>query len=121
VHPDFYPVATTITTTGPGKHYLPMSEKPKMTREDLEWLYDKCAELIHAAKPFQHDGSITIDLMHTPHEWTALIWNLLEEHFIVLLGGEKALIVQMAAPPHGRVSVMTAEPDDSAAGVPTTA
>lgn len=112
MHPDFFPVATKLTTVSPGQHHAPMIDKPKLKRDDLEWLYDKCADLIHAFQPFKHDDAATIDLKYTPHEWTGLIWSLLEEHFIVLLGAKKVLLVQMAAPPHGRVKVMAGEPAD---------
>jgi hypothetical protein len=108
INPDFFPVAIKISTIDTAKHHAGEREGPKLTLDDLIWLYDKCAELIHAFQPFKHGLVAQVDMRHTPDEWTRLIWNLLEEHYIVLYGGEQAFLVQMAGSPDGLVKVMQA-------------
>lgn len=113
-NPNFFPTPTKITNTAPGAHHLTEPDRPRLTVDDVIFLFDRASDLIHVFQPFQNDGAVTVDLKYTPHEWTQRIWNLLEEHYVMLLGGRQMLLVQMAAPPHGRVKVMRAEPDESA-------
>lgn len=51
----------TMKTVGPGRHLFAMVPDGFLTRDDLIFLYDKCAELIHARNPFVHEVKIEAD------------------------------------------------------------
>ncbi|MDM0013450.1 hypothetical protein QTH87_13490 [Variovorax sp. J22P168] len=121
IHPAFFPISTKITTTAEGAHHAPMNDDPKASRADLEVLYDKCSDLIHAFQPFKYESGAVIDLMFTPPQWTTLIRGLLQEHFIMLFGNQTAFMVQMTAPPDGFVRVALLQAEGPATHVPSSA
>jgi len=109
VHPDFFPKPTKIAREKGVLLQVKLLDKPRLTRDDLVWLYDTCGDLIHAFQPLKHGPNPQIDLKYTPQKWSDLIWGLLEEHLIRLADGKTLLLVQMASPPHGNVFVARAE------------
>lgn len=105
IHPEFFPVNRTMTTTVGGGIDLVRSARPAATREELERLYSQCSKLIHSAQPLRHGRRMEVQLDRTPVEWTALIRGLLDEHTIKFVDGLDLFFVQMVAPPDGNVAV----------------
>lgn len=109
VHPNFFPEPRKITRQEKAKLDVKVVDKPRLTREQLVWLYDQCGELIHAFQPLKHGLAVKVELKYPPPVWLDLIWGLLEEHLIRLADGKTLLLVQMTAPPDGHVVVSVAE------------
>ncbi len=109
VHPDFFPKPTKISKQKEALLDVKIVDKPRLTRDQLVWLYDQCGELLHAFQPLKHGLAVKIELKYPPPVWIDLIWGLLEEHLIRLADGKTLLLVQMAAPPDGYVVVSVAE------------
>jgi len=92
LHVDFYPTPVAVNDEGPGRKHITPKNTDSLTKAELPILYGRCADLVHR-------GSIARLLkMKGPHwptdtteiiKWGQKLSNLLSEHWIGHLGGEK--------------------------------
>lgn len=80
-----------------------------LSRQDYEYLYDKCSDILHASNPFSdgHDEKIQSFLIDAP-DWMKKIKVLLGMHEIHLANGKVALWVIMQKTTDGKVQVAEA-------------
>lgn len=108
VHPDFFPkpVAFSMLDTGRGKHLVDVLDG-FLTKEDFEFLYDTCSEVLHTWNPFR-PGPFTLNSKRPFSEWVNRIQRLLDLHYIRLYEGASVWVVQMQHPETGRVTAWEA-------------
>ena len=92
INPDFYPSPSTPPVLQPDEtKYLDTIKEGFLTKDDFKFLYDKCAEILHARNPFT-DKSLTVDVLYPVTLWVSRIHKLLDLHVMHLLDGKKWVV-----------------------------
>lgn len=109
---DFFPKPLKPATPSTDRvwHFEPRSYD-YLTRDELEFLYDVCSEVLHAWNPYR-SGEWAIHIKKPIAEWVTRLENLLAFHYIKLLDGSLWL-VQMNTAPSGDVTAAQAGPVQS--------
>ncbi|UUZ67286.1 hypothetical protein LP414_22665 [Polaromonas sp. P1(28)-13] len=90
-NPEFFPVPVALTKVNGvivASHDKSLDDYFQLA--DFEPLYEACGHYMHVPNPFAEMPAP--DLKAHPKEWIQRIWNLLETHRIVLVGGEHAIV-----------------------------
>jgi hypothetical protein len=109
LNPDFYPVPLSepeLLSNGV-KHIEPIPDG-FLTKDEFAFLYDKCAEVLHAPNPFMTKDPV-IRTKYSVTQWVSRIQGLLRFHLIHLVDDTK-WIVQI--PDEGSVSLWPAVPGE---------
>ena len=103
LHPDFFPIPFEGRETSPGHFHFGLGPQSALTKADLLKLYGKCGSVLHrgtrdrlgpAKAPTQADF---LDIA----ERTVALRNLLQNHFILMLGGQTVFVCEMGGGPLG--------------------
>jgi hypothetical protein len=96
LHPEFYPIASSISFPEPGRVHIEPLQTGFLTKSELISLYGKCGDVLHKgtldrvinAGPFRMDYT---DI----NEWGQKILNLLSVHRISRIGGRFHFIIAL--------------------------
>ncbi|MGL3820550.1 hypothetical protein [Sphingopyxis sp. R3-92] len=104
IHADFFPMPVKRGVSpyvGVAHHFEPLNEG-FLTRDELEFLYDKTSDGIHTWNPFKEADRV-LNFERSISEWVARIEALLEHHFVRFVGTKDLWLIQMDSPEDHRV------------------
>jgi hypothetical protein len=109
VHPTFFPQPVQrgeSSIHGVQHHFVPLKDG-FLTKEELEFLYDKASNGIHTWNPFKPDERV-LNFQRSIAEWITRIERLLAIHIVRFFGTGDVWLVQMDSPEDNRVRAFIA-------------
>jgi hypothetical protein len=107
INPEFYPMPIgRPQLQANGVKHCPAVTDPFLTKDDLELLYDKTSDILHARNPFTDKG-LTVNIKYSVKDWVARIQVLLGLHVMHLVDGRKWIV---EVPKEGPIRLWAAEP-----------
>jgi hypothetical protein len=103
LHPDFFPVPVSAKVTGPCTSHLGAGPQGAITKANLLTLYGKCGSVLHrGTRDRLMSGTIPTQTdLPDIAQWTNALRDLLQEHVILMLGGQTVFVCEMGAGPNG--------------------
>jgi hypothetical protein len=112
MHPEFYPRPLAWgPPDGSGIHHFIDVDKPFLSRDDFEFLYDAASKALHIRNPFRQDSPV-IDFRISIAEWVVRIQQLLALHLVRFVDSSDLWLVTMSSPEDRLVHVTLASPTD---------
>lgn len=109
VHADFFPmpVKRGVSQDPNVQHHFEPITEGVLTKEELEFLYDKTSDGIHTWNPFK-DAERVLNFERSIDEWVSRIEALLSHHVVRFLGTDEVWLIQMDSPEDHRVHAYVA-------------
>jgi hypothetical protein len=103
LHPDFFPVPVSGKVIGPDISHLGAGPQGAITKADLVTLYGKCGEVLHRGTRDRLMSGTVPGQTDFPDiaKWSNALHDLLQEHVVLMLGGQTVFLCQMAGAPDG--------------------
>jgi hypothetical protein len=103
LHADFFPVPFKARAVGPDHSHLGAGPPDAFTKTDLLLLYGKCGDVLHRGTRDRLMSRTIPEQTDFPDiaKWTNALRDLLQDHTILMLGGQTVFVCEMAGGPDG--------------------
>jgi hypothetical protein len=105
LHPDFFPIPFVPKTIGPTERHLGIGPAQALTKDGLLALYGKCGGALHRGSRAKLLAGKIPKQTNFPDigDWANALQALLDNHIVLMLGGQTVFVCEMGAGPNGAV------------------